>query len=475
VKIGQKLTFGFLALVALTIILGLTAGLGLLNISSQAHVLDEAYLPEVEIASKIERTFRTIIFNVRGYAETGNKVLLNLVKEDFDKLSTQLDEASVLAEEHSELEEMKKDLPEAKRLLRQYKELVYKDGDSTIDETTEYWINAIDNTQLEMESAFGIFIKDMAAYIDTIEVQQTRANNSRAGASVLNLRAEQIQLANDIIDLGNAARSEAYRGQAIRDYSLLEQDELFAEMEGLFKKLEEITANAAFKDLLIEAEEASHTLKEDMEAIQTEVEGLNQVAEDRGPYWRDFLKKAESFALKGIQSSLIAGQASIDTVNGLVLITLITLLVSIAVGILLAILLTRSITKPLGVVSSLAQEVTRGNFEIEIRDVQSKDELGDLEQAFYAMMYSLQAKADVVSSFAQGNLTAEVVLSSEVDGLGKSLQAMKNSLNEILTQVDQAVIQMARGSRSGGHRFPGSEPGGHRTSVQLRRDLRLGQ
>jgi methyl-accepting chemotaxis protein len=62
------------------------------------------------------------------------------------------------------------------------------------------------------------------------------------------------------------------------------------------------------------------------------------------------------------------------------------------------------------------------------------------------MMYSLQAKAEVVSSFAQGNLTAEVVLSSEEDGLGRSLQQMKDSLNEILSQVDQAVIQMASGA-----------------------------
>jgi methyl-accepting chemotaxis protein len=155
---------------------------------------------------------------------------------------------------------------------------------------------------------------------------------------------------------------------------------------------------------------------------------------------------SRDFSTKGLDNAIHAGEKSINTANGLLMMTLLVLLVSLAIGILLAILLTRSITKPLAVVSGLAKEVTRGNFDIEPREVKSRDELGDLERAFYAMMYSLQAKAEVVSSFAQGNLTAEVVLSSEEDGLGRSLQQMKDSLNEILSQVDQAVIQMASGA-----------------------------
>jgi methyl-accepting chemotaxis protein len=445
-KIGQKLSFGFFGVVGLTVVLGVTASFGLLNISGQAQVLDEAYLPEVSLATSIERTFLDVIFNVQGYALTGDDSMLEIVKEDFVLIHGYMDQATALAQEHEELKTLREELPQARLLLQNYENYIYREDASERNPTTEYLINQLEQSRGDLDQASADFIGAIDAFIDRIEELQLSGNNSRAPAAVLSRRANQIRLANDILDLGNLAKSEAYRGQAIGEEDLLEQDALFADMAAAFTQVRSLTTSANNLALLQNAEEASLVLKAAMEEIHQVYQGLKDIEIKRAPHWKGFLALSRDFSTKGLDNAIHAGEKSINTANGLLMMTLLVLLVSLAIGILLAILLTRSITKPLAVVSGLAKEVTRGNFDIEPREVKSRDELGDLERAFYAMMYSLQAKAEVVSSFAQGNLTAEVVLSSEEDGLGRSLQQMKDSLNEILSQVDQAVIQMASGA-----------------------------
>ena len=105
------------------------------------------------------------------------------------------------------------------------------------------------------------------------------------------------------------------------------------------------------------------------------------------------------------------------------------------------------ITKPLLLATSLSRQVTRGDFAIVRHPVSGRDELGVLIESFYAMIDGLRAKALLVGSIAGGILTDEIPLASDDDGLGRSLQKMQDSLNEILGVVQAAVGQVAASSR----------------------------
>ncbi|NIQ08578.1 MAG: chemotaxis protein, partial [Gammaproteobacteria bacterium] len=62
------------------------------------------------------------------------------------------------------------------------------------------------------------------------------------------------------------------------------------------------------------------------------------------------------------------------------------------------------------------------------------------------MVDSLVEKSRVIESFAAGDLRVAVAKVSNVDGLGESLQIMKDSFNEILGHVHTAVDQVATGA-----------------------------
>lgn len=126
-------------------------------------------------------------------------------------------------------------------------------------------------------------------------------------------------------------------------------------------------------------------------------------------------------------------------------IALIGMIVGVALALMLGILLTRAITKPIARGVEFAQEIAAGRLDIEL-DVRQKDEVGVLADALRGMLESLQYKAALVERISQGDLTMDVELASQDDGLGKSLVTMVDSLNDILGQVRVAVDQVAAGA-----------------------------
>ncbi len=127
------------------------------------------------------------------------------------------------------------------------------------------------------------------------------------------------------------------------------------------------------------------------------------------------------------------------------LVALVGMVAGVVLALLLGILLTRAITKPIAKGVAFAQEIARGRLDIEL-DVQQKDEVGVLADSLREMLESLQYKAGLAERIAQGDLTVDVELASDDDGLGRSLTTMVDSLNDILGQVRVAVEQVAAGA-----------------------------
>ena len=116
--------------------------------------------------------------------------------------------------------------------------------------------------------------------------------------------------------------------------------------------------------------------------------------------------------------------------SSLFLIVLVTIF-----GGLLAWYISRSISKPLGKISGAAAKIARGDIKQTI-DYQSKDEIGNLAEAFRELIRALRNKAEVANEIARGNLAVEVKAISNEDVLGHAMVAMKDTL-----QAMQADLQ----------------------------------
>ncbi len=120
-------------------------------------------------------------------------------------------------------------------------------------------------------------------------------------------------------------------------------------------------------------------------------------------------------------------------------------IVSVLLGILFAVVIARGIVKPLLEGVSFAREVAAGDLEATV-NVKQGDEIGRLADALNGMVDAMRQKAGVAEKIADGDLTDDVRLASEKDGLGKSLDQMNRSLNDLLSQVSQAIEQVTSGS-----------------------------
>jgi methyl-accepting chemotaxis protein len=91
----------------------------------------------------------------------------------------------------------------------------------------------------------------------------------------------------------------------------------------------------------------------------------------------------------------------------------------------------------------LALAIARGDLTKEVTLASDKDGLG---HALQAMIKGLKERERLALAIAKGDLTNEVKLSSDKDGLGKALQTMTKNLRGVLGQVRAASDQIAAGA-----------------------------
>lgn len=115
---------------------------------------------------------------------------------------------------------------------------------------------------------------------------------------------------------------------------------------------------------------------------------------------------------------------------------------------IIIILIISKIIKPLTILNNYADMVAEGNFNISIENklVSRKDETGVLSESFSRVIDSLQYKSSLVEEVAQGDITADVKLASENDMLGHSLVKMNESLNSLLSRVNNSIDQVNSGA-----------------------------
>lgn len=158
---------------------------------------------------------------------------------------------------------------------------------------------------------------------------------------------------------------------------------------------------------------------------------------------RNFLDQLQEINLALAESEEVE---SVQEYESTLIMLLIVIGAMLVLSISLALLITRSITKPLKVVSTTAVEISKGNFAIDDVDLKGRDELANLATEFNTMTNSLKEKAEVIKTMASGDFTVSSARSSEADGLADSLEELNEALNEVLGSVRIAVDQVTSGS-----------------------------
>ena len=119
---------------------------------------------------------------------------------------------------------------------------------------------------------------------------------------------------------------------------------------------------------------------------------------------------------------------------------------ALLIGIIMAVVIIRGILRQLGedpaVIEDITKRIAMGDLDMEI----SGDNVRGVYESVRNMVDALKYKADKIEQIANKDLTIDIEKASEKDGLGASLILMRDSLREMLGQVNTAVDQVASGS-----------------------------
>lgn len=127
-----------------------------------------------------------------------------------------------------------------------------------------------------------------------------------------------------------------------------------------------------------------------------------------------------------------------------------TLCIIVALGTIVALYLglkiSKMISNPISQVVSAAKKIALGHVDVDLKDIDSKDETGQLADAFTQMLQGIREQVMIAEEISNGDFTKEVPLRSQEDVLGLALRKIENDLNRTLLLINISADQVNTGA-----------------------------
>ncbi|WP_277406317.1 methyl-accepting chemotaxis protein [Lacrimispora xylanisolvens] len=118
----------------------------------------------------------------------------------------------------------------------------------------------------------------------------------------------------------------------------------------------------------------------------------------------------------------------------------------VSAAVLLGVRISTMISKPINQVVKAAELISLGYVEVDLADLDSKDETGQLADAFSKMLEGIKDQARSATAISNGDFTSIIPLRSDADVLGLALQKIERDLNQALLIVHDAADQVNSGA-----------------------------
>ena len=251
-KLGKKIGGGFALLLLITTLLGLFAIISMMKVNNQSKTLSGEYVPEVQIASKLENAASGYAFEMRGYGLTENDAYWTRAQKEQEEVDLQISEAQKLADSAKQLIKLQNQVNIARNAFDTYKILSAK---------SKEYVDGNNELRKAMDKNAGIFM----SFCDTIMDDQQQAFQDD-----LEDRITKVETTSRIMDLGTKLRVSNFKAQADGDMELMKSaaEELNG-LKALIRILRPITKDAEDLERIRLTEESAATYQK---AMRTYVE-----------------------------------------------------------------------------------------------------------------------------------------------------------------------------------------------------------
>jgi methyl-accepting chemotaxis protein len=345
--IGQKVGFGFAALIALSIILAGVAVYNMHSVEVGAEQLSTEFVPETGIAGHLNEAVAGTQLAVRSYGLTADNKYLDEVHTKLASVHEQLAEAHRLADNHPALVKLRGHLEDMDNNLKGY--------ESAITET-ELKNRDIVASRVKLDASATEFVSNMEKIV---EAQQGRLDleiKNTVSADRLIERHRKLTLVQDIRTYGSGARIAVFKAQALRDPSLIDagiknfdaMDHAFAELLSLLKvpaDIEEINRAAA----------AAHNYRDAMKSVHDDMLALTEIGDRRLAFATALVTVSSQTARTGLERTVTAADDSSARLASSTKVVLAGIFVSFLLGVVVAYYIIRSTSRSIGAVTQALQ------------------------------------------------------------------------------------------------------------------------
>ena len=434
-KLALKMFIGFGATILIVSIVGLIAVINMQRIRNSTEILNNEYLPEVEIATNLERNALQTMFNMRGYSLNFSDSYLSEGMSFFEKVKQADEKAIALSNEAEHLTKLKKQAGDISEAIKIYE----KESLSSVK-----LINRIKELRTELDEEAPLFIKNCNAYLDNQDIKIKQEIDSGKSRSALKERVLKMKLMNNIIDYISSVQLSNFKGQLLVDYKIMEGGiKNFENIDENLAEIRKITYQSANIKQLDIIEKSGNIYKQGMQEILSLYKKLSDLNKTRNEAGLNVLDGSKSLSLAGVSATLEKNNNALKIVSKSTMIVIAGLIAALAVSVIIAVFLTRMITVSLKKGVVFAQTIADGDLT-SIIDLDQKDEIGVLASSLNEMSSKLKGiMENIISSsrdVAQGgdelkNLAMNI--SSGASEQASSSEEVASAIEEMAANIKQ--------------------------------------
>ncbi|MEF2231374.1 MAG: methyl-accepting chemotaxis protein [Pseudodesulfovibrio sp.] len=427
-KLGLKLGLGFGCLILIASVLGGLAVFNMNKASEGSTRLADAYVPEVGIATAIERSSLLTMYAMRGYSMSREEAFWQQGKDSLAALKESLEKARVHSERFPELVQLKVGITRATAGVDAYSVLAAKSHDL---------IQALEKDREDMVPPAMAYISNCKAFLETQHEAMNREMDSGAPASILIERLRKIHMVTDILDLGHDTRVKNFIAQADGDPESMRSGlENFKKIEALLSELTLITKRRDNLDQIGRIREASGGYGTAMQAYMDRFLALQELNKESATAGNEVIEAAKQTALAGAEAAQARANGDVRDLEAASVIMIAGLAAALIVGILLAVFLTRAITGPIMKGVGFAMKLSEGDLTQTV-DVHQSDEIGILAEALRNMKDKLTEVVSDVQSATDNIAAGSEELSASSESLSQGATEQAASIEEVSASMEQ--------------------------------------